>query len=224
MEQENSPAHPVAPDTTGAAPPHATRKTRHNEWTRAKMARFLEVLAETASVTTAAESVGMSRQSAYRVRSRLIGHPFDLAWDGALEFGIQQVAHAALDRALNGTVVPIFYKGEQVGERRVFNERAVMNLMTSAQNIGRDPEARENASSRWFRMIHRIESGPIVWTEDDVRNNPLHPLYTGFDEDDGDDQDEYWDEAVSEGEFGEFPEAQAEGGSDNRQTGKDACQ
>jgi hypothetical protein len=194
MEQENAPARPAAPDTTGAAPPHPSRKARHNEWTRAKMARFLEALADTASVTTAAECVGMSRQSAYRLRSRLIGHPFDLAWDGALEFGIQQVAHSALDRALNGTVVPIFYKGEQVGEKRVFNEHAVMNLMTSAHNIGRDPEERAKTSIHWFRMIHRIESGPIVWTEDDVRTNPLHPLYTGFDDDDdGDGIEEYLD-------------------------------
>lgn len=218
MENNPTPAHPAAPDTTGAAPVHPSRKARHNEWTRTKMARFLEVLAETASVTTAAESVGMSRQSAYRVRSRLIGHPFDLAWEGALEFGLQQVAHAALDRALNGTVVPIFYKGEQVGERRVFNERAVMNLMTSAQNIGRAPEERAKTSGHWSRMIHRIERGPIIWTEDDVRNNPLHPDYTGFDENADYDAADYWDEADDEAGLDDFPDLRDGGESDDRPT------
>lgn len=176
MEQENTPACPAAPDTTGAALQQATAKERHDRWNTRKMALFLEALTETGCVATAAKSVGMSRQSAYRLRARLIGQPFDIAWDGALEIGFQQLAHAALDRALNGTIVPIFYKGEQVGERRVFNERATLNLMLYAERIGRNPAGRDLTSRHWTEMVERVKHGPVIWTDDEeAAVDPDHP-------------------------------------------------
>lgn len=48
------------------------------------MVAFLRALAERRSVAAAARSVGMSRQSAYKLRARLAGQPFDQAWDMAL--------------------------------------------------------------------------------------------------------------------------------------------
>jgi hypothetical protein len=49
------------------------------------MAAFLRELAATQSVSQAARSVGMGRQSAYKLRKRLAGQPFDQAWHMALE-------------------------------------------------------------------------------------------------------------------------------------------
>jgi len=51
------------------------------------MAEFLRQLAATHSVSAAARSVGMSRQSAYKLRDRLKGEPFDIAW-GRRRFGM----------------------------------------------------------------------------------------------------------------------------------------
>ncbi len=70
------------------------------------MADFLRMLAATHSVSRAAQSVGMSRQSAYKLRSRLKGEPFDIAWETAFRHGYDNLAHAALERALNGVEVP----------------------------------------------------------------------------------------------------------------------
>jgi hypothetical protein len=201
MDNEHPPANPAAPDTTGAAPSQPMPKERHNGWNRHKMALFLEVLTETACVSTAAKSVGMSRQSAYRLRARLIGQPFDLGWEAAFELGLQQLAHRALDRALNGTAVPIFYKGEQVGERRVFNERATLNLLLHADRIGRNPVSRDYSSRHWDALIRRVEHGPIIWTEEEQAGvDPDHPANSDYDYDgdeDGDD-DEYLDEGMEE--------------------------
>ena len=47
-------------------------------------AAFLRELAATQSVSAAARNVGMSRQSACKLRTRLAGTPFALAWDVAL--------------------------------------------------------------------------------------------------------------------------------------------
>ncbi len=63
--------------------PPPKRPPRQHEWTRAKMAAFLRELAATLSVSRAAHSVGMSRQSAYKLRKRMAGQPFAQAWQMA---------------------------------------------------------------------------------------------------------------------------------------------
>ncbi|MEJ5976741.1 hypothetical protein WG901_08860 [Novosphingobium sp. PS1R-30] len=50
-------------------------------WTDEKTVAFIEALAATASVSAAAAKVGMSRQSAYRLRARL-DPEFAAIWDG----------------------------------------------------------------------------------------------------------------------------------------------
>ena len=72
----------IEPET----PPASTAITPNYErWTRPKMVAFLHALASTRSVSGAAKAVGMSRNSAYRLRARHKGQPFDLAWGAALE-------------------------------------------------------------------------------------------------------------------------------------------
>ena len=68
----------------GPACADAKRKARPHEWTPARMAAFLEALGETQSVSRAARSVGMGRQSAYKLKKRMAGKPFAAEWDEAL--------------------------------------------------------------------------------------------------------------------------------------------
>ena len=92
-------------------------------WNKRKMADFLRVLAAEQSVAAAARSVGMSRQSAYKLRNRLKGEPFDIAWEAALQHGYDALHQAALERALHGVEVPVWHRGELVGTRRHYDER-----------------------------------------------------------------------------------------------------
>ena len=71
------------PDTPSADAPR--RAPRYPRWTRARMVAFLRALRETGSVAAAARAVGMSRQSAYKLRDRLAGSAFDEAWSLAFE-------------------------------------------------------------------------------------------------------------------------------------------
>ena len=66
-----------------APPPR--RAPRRNRWTRKKMVAFLRALRSLQSVDAAARSVGMGRQSAYKLRARLAGSAFDEAWEFALD-------------------------------------------------------------------------------------------------------------------------------------------
>jgi hypothetical protein len=60
-------------------------KIRRDGWTAERQLRFLDALARTRSVIKAAAAVGMSRESAYRLRNRKDGALFAAAWDRALE-------------------------------------------------------------------------------------------------------------------------------------------
>ena len=55
-------------------------KIRRDGWTPERQLRFLQVLSHSRSVTRAAAAVGMSRESAHRLRARLKGQLFALAW------------------------------------------------------------------------------------------------------------------------------------------------
>jgi len=65
----------------------ARRPNADYRWTRAKALAFLDALAESGDVSAAARQVGMSRQSAYRLRTRLGPGPFDTAWNAAQRAG-----------------------------------------------------------------------------------------------------------------------------------------
>ena len=142
-----------------------------DRWSKRKMAEFLRVLAAQQSVSAAARSVGMSRQSAYKLRNRLKGEPFDIAWEAAFQHGYDALHQAALERALHGVEVPVFHKGEQVGTRRHFDERLTVFLLArrntvGAQRLGRYGAAAEFWSERWERMLEQVETGPVVWLDE----------------------------------------------------------
>ena len=62
-------------------------RTRRDGWTPARQAQFIGALAETGSVAAAAARVGMSRESAWRLRARDGAESFAAAWDGAKVIG-----------------------------------------------------------------------------------------------------------------------------------------
>ena len=69
---------------TEPKPPRpARRRNADYRWTKPKMLAFLRALAASRSVAQAARSVGMSRQSAYRLHARL-GEGFGSVWDQAM--------------------------------------------------------------------------------------------------------------------------------------------
>lgn len=104
-------------------------RPRSDGWTPDKQVGFVQALCATGCFETAARHVGMSARSARDLRTRRDAASFRAACDAALAAGTSALTEAAMDRALNGVVVPIYYKGEQVGEKRVFNEALTMFMM-----------------------------------------------------------------------------------------------
>ena len=66
--------------------------SRRGVWTPKRQTAFLGVLIDTGCVGHAAQAVGMSRSSAYRLRARLAGTPFVRDWDRALAIYTKRMA------------------------------------------------------------------------------------------------------------------------------------
>jgi hypothetical protein len=104
-------------------------RTRNDGWTVDKQIAFIQALAECGCVAEACERVGMSVQSAYALRARLNAQSFRYAWEAALDHAVQRMSDAAFSRAIKGVSRPVFFKGEQVGERIHHDERLTMFLL-----------------------------------------------------------------------------------------------
>lgn len=160
---------PPEPGPEAPRPPVHVRKG--DRWTKPKMVDFLRQLAATHSVSAAARSVGMTRSSAYRLRNRLKGQPFDIAWEAAFRHGYDNLAHAALDRALNGVEVPHYCNGELIGTSRKFDERLTIALLAmrnraGAPMLGRFGAAAEYWGEHWDALLERVGSGAVDWSDE----------------------------------------------------------
>ena len=105
------------------------RKARYDGWTPDRQRAFIEALAELGSVTAAAKRINMSTVGAYFLRRQKGADGFARAWDAALAHGVQRLTDIAMERAIEGIPVPIIHHGEQVGERRIYNDRLMMFML-----------------------------------------------------------------------------------------------
>ena len=76
--------------------------TRHEGWTPEKQRRFLEAMAEGLNVIQSCAIVGLSKQSAYALRTSPRGQSFALGWDAAVLKARDALADELMDRAFNG--------------------------------------------------------------------------------------------------------------------------
>jgi hypothetical protein len=118
--------------------PVPRQSDRHDGWTEQKQRDFLVALGDYGVVRAAAEKVGMGTACAYRLRHAEGAESFALAWDQALAIGMAQLQDIAMDRAVHGVAIPQFYKGQQVGETRWYDNRLLMFMLrqTNTRRFG----------------------------------------------------------------------------------------
>ena len=163
MSRSDPPTAPLEFDTVPV-------RDRHDGWTPERQHAFIAALAESGCVAEACRTVGMTSQSAYRLRRHFDAQGFRLAWDAALGYAIRRLSDAVMSRAIHGVSVPHYFKGEVVGEHRRYDERLAMFLLRY-----RDParyakgwdriepmEGREEVFAiRLARLMLHIESGSL---------------------------------------------------------------
>jgi hypothetical protein len=113
---------PLDPDPFDFTPV-ATARNRSDGWTPDRQRRFIAALAEHGGVAAAARSVGMTRQTANRLRKRPGAESFARAWDAAVEEGRLRARDEALTRGLHGYRAPVVRNGKVVGHRHRFDNR-----------------------------------------------------------------------------------------------------
>jgi len=104
-------------------------RSRRDGWTVRRQTDFLGFLAETGSVTAAAEMVGMSRKNAYALRARRGAESFAAAWDAALgaprrKVTVDDLAYLAYE----GLIRLRFFRGRYVGSSQAPDNSALLRL------------------------------------------------------------------------------------------------
>lgn len=120
------------------------KKRRKDGWSPDKQRAFIEALADCGSVATAAQQVGMSESSAYRLRRSPGAEAFDRAWSAAIDAASKKLLDAAFERALVGSDEPVFDReGRRVGRRLRQSDRLLMFLLRAyGPDCFRDAAAR----------------------------------------------------------------------------------
>lgn len=90
---------------------------------------FLAVLAECASVTKAAESIGITRQRLYEVKA--VDEPFSVEWESAVEQGTDSLEDEAWRRAVEGVEDPVYFMGTRVDTVRKYSDGLLTLLLKS---------------------------------------------------------------------------------------------
>ncbi|MEP2103946.1 MAG: hypothetical protein ABJP02_17605 [Parasphingorhabdus sp.] len=157
MTDISSPEQP-ATETLGAPTPR---------WTPEKQGKFLEALARCGSVKAAAAFVGMSRESAHRLRRRTQdcgeGRAFARAWDAALIHARDLYAEEVLDKGLNGWAETVWYHGEEVGERQRFSVPLLLAALGRLDKKADEYDLAGNparaAAADFDAMVEKISQG-----------------------------------------------------------------
>ena len=130
------------PDSPPVRPPRRLRpsvppfypvplRARRDGWTVRRQTDFLGYLAEFGSVIAAAEKVGMSRKSAYELRTRRAAESFAAAWDAALGLPERKVTVAdTMFLACEGLIRLRFFRGRYVGSYQVPDNSALLRLVS----------------------------------------------------------------------------------------------
>jgi len=125
QQNRNQPGKAKAPPAFTPVPV----RTRMDGWTPERQVAFVTALAACACIEDACGAVGMSPRSYYDLRARPGSDSFRQAVEAALDVGTHRLETALLGRAIHGEATPVFYKGEQVGERRRYDNKLGLALL-----------------------------------------------------------------------------------------------
>ena len=167
-----TPAAAVSPDPAPAASPTpasfpALVEDLPGDETRAPQTQFtldlriafLEALAVSGSVRSAARRVKVSHQSVYRARRSSAA--FGRAWDAAMVIARGQAEALLADYAMSGVEEEVWYHGEIVGTRRRVSDRLLLAHLGRLDRMRTD--ARIEALAEDFDgLLHRMRAGEPI--------------------------------------------------------------
>lgn len=144
-----------AVEATGAIPALA------RGWTQPLKARFLDHLATKGNVRASCARVGLSTESAYRLRRR--DPDFARGWAAALALARDASVQVLADRAIDGVEERVFYRGELIDTRRRYDARLLLAHIARLDKLVDESAAAPDAA-RFDELLARIagEESPDV--------------------------------------------------------------
>jgi len=203
MDQTQSrPAHSPEPASDDAASPFNLRpgvdrlafepvplRYRCDGLTPEKQRAYVEALADCGIAREAAARIGVSEQSINRVRRRSDAVSFDRACEAAQMFGARRLRSVAYERAVEGTLKGRYYRGERVGEERVYDNRLLTYLLGKCQHLFEPSREARAVCNDWDLHMEALERGlPPSELRREARSE-----FTG---------DEHWEDDLEEDDDG----------------------
>lgn len=143
------------------------RRPRRDGWTEEKQRRFIEVLADTGMVGHAAKEVGLTRESAYKLRRAPHAAAFARAWDAARHHAGGTLEDIAFERAIEGREENVFNEyGEVIATKHVPDNRLLIFLLKHlkperyARDALRDPPPPPAAGATLEASLRAMEPLP----------------------------------------------------------------
>jgi hypothetical protein len=124
-----------------------------------KQRAYVEALADCGIAREAAARIGVSEQSIARVRRRSDARGFDRACEAAHLFGARRLRSVAFERAIEGTLKGHYYRGERVGEERVYDNRLLTYLLGKVEHLLQPPKGTKAIYDDWEPFMDALEQG-----------------------------------------------------------------
>jgi hypothetical protein len=141
-------------------------------WTVEKQEAFLEALAETGSVSSAAARVNMSPRAAYQLRARPEATAFAEGWDNALTRAGGRLLGIAYERALKGGVRRVWKKGELLIEETAPSDRLLAWILS---RVGPVPFGPGIPARRMAGPLHDTLPDAPALSFEDMHETPEPP-------------------------------------------------
>jgi hypothetical protein len=140
-------------------------QARRDGWTAARQTGFIHRLAICGDVGTSARGVGMSRESAWRLRARPGAAGFAAAWDRAARWGGDHMADLGVERCLKGEVRPYYYKGRKIGEQVRFNDGLLIAVLNRFERPRNPAAVDEDPVLALDRALADLAAQPLLKTK-----------------------------------------------------------
>jgi hypothetical protein len=155
-----------------------------------KQRAFVEALADCGLAREAAARVGVSEQAINRVRRRSDAGDFDRACEAAHMVGARRLRSVAYERAIEGTLRNRYYRGEIVGQDRVYDNRLLTYLLGKVERLLEPPAEARAVCANWEAHMDALEQGLEPPDLAPAPRAPARPEFTGHEL--SEDEDGIW--------------------------------
>ena len=157
-------------------------RARQNGWTPQRQRSFINYLAAGCGPSEAAQAVGKTKQSAFKLRERAGAESFCAAWDAAVAFARERRFDAspkiAAATAREGVLVPRFYRGRLVSVERRFPSAPLMRVLAQLDAwAAKSPGGAQIAFDDLLDMIAPMASAPKVRRRSKLTRDQLDALF-----------------------------------------------